>query len=84
MPTKKLKVWVTRDNMFPPLGSFYNVYLKRPIKKQFVPSTRFPGSEWRKYDSTSCPEIFEKHFFKLKPGQGPVEAEITIKRRGAK
>lgn len=26
-------------------------------------------------------KIFEKHFFKLKPGAGPVEAEISIRRK---
>jgi len=32
-------------------------------------------------DYEACPKEFEKHFFKLKPGAGPVPVDITIKRR---
>lgn len=70
--TSTMKVWITRDRHS---RGAYNIYLNKPHDDYLVDKI------WRSQDNYICHESFEYHFFKLKPGEGPVPVDITIKRR---
>ncbi len=80
MPKKKnkkpLKVWVCRDESY---HMRYCIYYKRPS----MHGAGFLSNGKRCWNDAVyeiCYRDFEKNFFKLKPGDGPVKCEIEIRR----
>jgi len=74
--TKKMLVWVTKSKDRD-VGSDYNIYAGKEPKMEYFSEH---DDRWYFFDYFMESNEFEEHFFKLKPGAGPVKCEMQIRR----